>query len=77
MKICNLYKTFLSICDDLDITDVIPDMEEAESISLYAYVYEKQLNAGSTAVSPLLLMAFSKTGCSHTPGLPFEDLQFI
>ena len=24
---CNLYKTFLSICDDLDITDAIPDME--------------------------------------------------
>ena len=28
--------------------------------------YEKQLNAGSTAASPLLLMAFSKIGCSHT-----------
>ena len=27
---CNLYKTFLSICDDLDITDAIPDMEEAD-----------------------------------------------
>lgn len=27
---CNLYKTFLSICDDLDITDAIPDMEESE-----------------------------------------------
>ena len=27
---CDLYKIFLSICDDLDITDVIPDMEEAD-----------------------------------------------
>ena len=25
---CNLYKTFLSLCDDIDITDVIPEMEE-------------------------------------------------
>lgn len=27
---CNLYKIFLSICDDLDITEAIPDMEETE-----------------------------------------------
>lgn len=27
---CNLYKIFLSICDDLDITDAIPEMEEAD-----------------------------------------------
>lgn len=27
---CNLYKTFLAICDDLDITDAIPDMEESD-----------------------------------------------
>lgn len=27
---CNLYKTFLEICDDIDITDTIPDMEEEE-----------------------------------------------
>lgn len=27
---CNLYKTFLSVCDDLDITDAIPGMEEAD-----------------------------------------------
>lgn len=27
---CNLYKIFLSICDDLDITDAIPEMEENE-----------------------------------------------
>jgi hypothetical protein len=27
---CNLYKTFLSICDDLDITETIPEMEEDE-----------------------------------------------
>ena len=26
--VCNLYKIFLSICDDMDITDAIPDMEE-------------------------------------------------
>ena len=26
----NLYKTFLSICDDLDITDAIPEMEETD-----------------------------------------------
>lgn len=30
LKICNLYKTFLSICDDMDITDAIPEMEEAD-----------------------------------------------
>ena len=27
---CNLYKTFLSICDDLDIMDAIADMEDSE-----------------------------------------------
>lgn len=27
---CNLYKTFLSICEDLDIIDAIPEMEEAD-----------------------------------------------
>ena len=27
---CNLYKIFLSICDDLDITDAIPEMEETD-----------------------------------------------
>lgn len=27
---CNLYKTFLSICEDLDILDAIPEMEEAD-----------------------------------------------
>jgi hypothetical protein len=26
----NLYKTFLAICDDLDIIDAIPEMEEAD-----------------------------------------------
>ena len=27
---CNLYETFLALCDDIDITDAIPEMEEAE-----------------------------------------------
>lgn len=27
---CNLYKTFLAICDDLDILDSIPEMEESD-----------------------------------------------
>lgn len=27
---CNLYKIFLSICDDLDITDAAPEMEESD-----------------------------------------------
>ena len=27
---CNLYKIFLSICDDLDIIDAIPEMEESD-----------------------------------------------
>lgn len=27
---CNLYKTFLSICEDLDILDAIPEMEESD-----------------------------------------------
>lgn len=39
--VCNLYKTFLSICDDMDITDAIPDMEEADGST---YLLE-QLNA--------------------------------
>lgn len=30
LKICNLYKIFLSICDDMDITNAIPDMEETD-----------------------------------------------
>ena len=30
LKICNLYQVFLSICDDLDITDAIPEIEEAD-----------------------------------------------
>ena len=39
--VCNLYKIFLSICDDMDITDAIPDMEEADGS---AYLLE-QLNS--------------------------------
>lgn len=27
---CNLYKLFIDICDDMDITDSIPEMEESE-----------------------------------------------
>ena len=27
---CNLYKIFLSICEDMDILDAIPEMEETE-----------------------------------------------
>ena len=27
---CNLYETFLALCDDIDITDAIPEMEEAD-----------------------------------------------
>ncbi len=27
---CNLYQVFLEICDDLDITEAIPEMEESE-----------------------------------------------
>ena len=30
LKICNLYDIFLSICDDMDITNEIPDMEEED-----------------------------------------------
>ena len=30
LKVCNLYKSFHAICDDMDITDAIPDMEEAD-----------------------------------------------
>lgn len=26
LKVCNLYKTFLSICEDMDIIDEIPNM---------------------------------------------------
>ena len=40
LKVCDLYKTFLEICDDMDITDAIPDMEEADG---RAYLLE-QLN---------------------------------
>ena len=31
LKICNLYKTFLSICDDMDITSAIPDSWNLQS----------------------------------------------
>jgi hypothetical protein len=27
---CNLYKTYLSLCEDIDIMDAIPEMEEAD-----------------------------------------------
>lgn len=27
---CNLYQTFLYLCDDIDITDAIPDMEDSD-----------------------------------------------
>jgi len=27
---CNLYETFLSLCEDIDIMDAIPEMEEAD-----------------------------------------------
>lgn len=27
---CNLYETFLDLCDDIDITEVIPEMEAAD-----------------------------------------------
>ena len=27
---CNLYETFLDLCDDIDITDAISEMEEAD-----------------------------------------------
>lgn len=27
---CDLYKTFLSICDDMDIAEAVPEMEEAD-----------------------------------------------
>ena len=27
---CNLYETFLALCDDIDITDAIPEMAEAD-----------------------------------------------
>ena len=30
LKVCNLYKTFLSICEDMDIIDEIPNMEKED-----------------------------------------------
>ena len=30
LKVCNLYKTFLSICEDMDIIDEIPNMERED-----------------------------------------------
>lgn len=44
LKVCNLYKTFLAICDDLDIMDAIQDMEETEGDT---YLLE-QLNSAIT-----------------------------
>ena len=38
--VCNLYKTFLSICDDMDITDAIPDMEEGNGEFIDKIQYE-------------------------------------
>ena len=34
LRVCNLYHTFLSICEDMDITDAIPDMEKEDG-SIY------------------------------------------
>lgn len=42
LKIFNLYKIFLSICDDMDITDAIPDMEETDGS---AYLLEQLSSA--------------------------------
>lgn len=33
LKLCNLYQTFLSICEDIDILDAISEMEEADGSS--------------------------------------------
>ena len=44
LRICNLYQTFLSICEDMDITDAIPDME-AEDGSIFLL---DQLNSAIT-----------------------------
>lgn len=30
IKECNLYETFLALCDDIEITDTIPEMEETD-----------------------------------------------
>ena len=30
LKVCNLYKTFLAACEDIDILDAIPEMEESD-----------------------------------------------
>ena len=30
LRICNLYQIFLEICEDMDILDAIPDMEEED-----------------------------------------------
>ena len=42
---CNLYKTFLSICDDLDITDAIPEMEEADG-GLFCGLFSSLIASG-------------------------------
>ena len=34
LRICNLYQIFLSVCEDMDIIDAIPDME-AEDGSIF------------------------------------------
>ena len=49
--VCNLYKTFLSICDDMDITDAIPDMEEADGS---AYLLEQLNSAIGNGDVPML-----------------------
>ena len=30
LRICNLYQTFLSVCDDMGITEAIPEMEQQD-----------------------------------------------
>lgn len=34
LKVCDLYEIYLSLCEDLDILDAIPDMEESDG-SIY------------------------------------------
>ena len=55
--VCNLYKIFLSICDDMDITDAIPDMEEADGS---AYLLSSLIPQSVTESSLI------KSSMSHT-----------
>ena len=53
---CDLYRTFLSICEDLEILDAIPEMEEADGgLFLLEQLHSAVEIAEHNAVPPMCI----------------------